>query len=149
MTQDIGDPPNVAGWPEYYQDPQFYELWMNSDTLPIRDQFTDTLIGRGHSQNGSTIVIDPIAFVNKVSNPTDPNIIVAEFAQMLFPIAITDNQIAFLKDTLIPGLPDYEWTTEWNTYTSDPTNLTKLNAVKSKLQALLKYMMDMPEYQLM
>ncbi len=149
MQLDPGDPPNVAGWPEYYQEPQFYELWINTDTLPVRNQFTDTMILRGHTSNGNTSIIDPIAFVEQLSDPGDPNLIVTEFARLLFPIQLTSNQMAFLKETLLPGLPDYEWTVEWTTYTQDPTNTTKLNAVKSKLQALLKFMMEMPEYQLM
>jgi len=148
MQLDPGDPPNVAGWAAFYQIPQFYELWINSDTLPKRNQLTDTLINTGHTGNGTTIIIDPIAFANQVSDPSDPNILIDEFSQVLFPIVITDNQKAFLKETLIPGLPDYEWTTEWNNYKIDPTNPTKLSAVKTKLIALIKFMMDMPEYQL-
>jgi uncharacterized protein (DUF1800 family) len=149
MQLDACDPPNVAGWPALYQIPQFYELWINSDTLPKRNQLTDTMAGSGHSGSGTTIVIDPIAFANQVSDPSDPNKIVGEFSQVLFPIAITDTQKTFLKDTLIPGLPDYEWTNEWNSYKADPTNAMKLAAVKTKLQALIKFMMDMAEYQLM
>ncbi|HEY6192851.1 MAG TPA: DUF1800 domain-containing protein [Bacteroidota bacterium] len=148
MQLDACDPPNVAGWPAFYQIPQFYELWINSDTLPKRNLFTDTMAGNGHSASGTKIVIDPIAFANQVSDPSDPNKIVLEFSQILFPISITDNQKAFLKDTLIPGLPDYEWTNEWNAYKADPTNATKLAAVKTKLQALIKFMMDMAEFQL-
>lgn len=44
MQQNIGDPPDVSGWKAYYQEPQFYEVWVNSDTLPKRNQYTDTLI---------------------------------------------------------------------------------------------------------
>jgi uncharacterized protein (DUF1800 family) len=148
MQLDLGDPPNVAGWPAYYQIPQYYELWINSDTLPRRNQFSDTLIANGKTTSGFKLIIDPIAFVNQVSNPSDPNVVIAEFAQVMFPMAITANQSAFLKETLIPGLPDYEWTIEWNTYLADPTNQSKLTAVKSKLQALIGFMMDMAEYQL-
>ncbi|HTK82571.1 MAG TPA: DUF1800 family protein, partial [Bacteroidota bacterium] len=148
MQQDIGDPPNVAGWQAYYQVPQFYEIWINSDTLPKRTKFTDTLLTPGYKKDGFTLVIDPLAFVLQVSDASNPNIIVSEFAQLLFPVAITDNQKAFLKNTLIPGLPDYEWTSEWNAYLADPGNATKKTAVKSKLQELLSFMMSMAEYQL-
>jgi uncharacterized protein (DUF1800 family) len=147
MQLNICDPPNVAGWAAYYQIPQFYELWINSDTLPKRNQFSDGMI-LGHSVSGHKLIIDPIAFVNQVSDPSDPNLIVSEFSRVLFPFAITDNQKAFLKDTLIPGLPDYEWTSEWNSYKADPTDQTRLAAVQSKLQALIKFMLDMAEYQL-
>jgi uncharacterized protein (DUF1800 family) len=149
MQMVLHDPPNVAGWPAYYQVPQFHELWINSDTLPKRTEFTDTQATTGYSQNSFRLVIDPLAFATQVSNPSDPNILIDEFAWYLFPIAITVNQKAFLKETLIPGLPDYEWTIEWNDYITDPTNTTKMNAVKMKLQDLLKFMMSMAEYQLM
>lgn len=149
LQLDACDPPNVAGWPALYQIPQFYELWINSDTLPKRNQFSDNLAGNGHTTTGTTIVIDPIAFANQVSDPSDPNKIVLEFSQVLFPISLTDTQKTFLKETLIPGLPDYEWTNEWNSYAADPTNAAKLSAVKTKLKALIKFMIDMAEYQLM
>jgi hypothetical protein len=148
MQLDLGDPPNVAGWPAYYQIPQYYELWINSDTLPKRNQFTDTILSTGYRQNSFTLIADPIAFVNLVSNPYDPNVIISELAQILFPIAITGNQKDFLKETLIPGLPDYEWTIEWGDYVADPTDPGKLAAVKTKLQALLMFMLAMAEYQL-
>lgn len=148
MQMDICDPPNVAGWPAYYQVPQYYQLWINSDTLPKHNQFTDTLLKNGYTAGGFTLIVDPIAFSLQVSDPADPNILVSECAKLLFPIEITENQKTFLKNTLIPGLPDYEWTSEWNDYINDPTNLGKRNAVRSKLQAFLSFMLGMAEYQL-
>ena len=148
FNMNIGDPPNVAGWPAYYQVPEFHKLWINSDTLPKRGRFTDTLIRSGYTVNGMNLMIDPIAFVRTLSNPSDPNVIINESAQYLFPIDISANQQAFLKDVLLPSLPDYEWTNEWVAYTADPTNATKLSAVQSRLQALYSFMMEMPEFQL-
>jgi uncharacterized protein (DUF1800 family) len=149
MQMLLGDPPGVAGWPAYYQTPQFHELWINSDTLPKRKAFTDKMGTAGNRTNGTTIVIDPIAFAQEVSDPSDPNALIDEFAQYLFPVAITANQKAFLKETLIPGLPDYEWTIEWGDYLADPSDTAKRDAVNMKLQALLLLMMSMAEYQLM
>ena len=70
-------------------------------------------------------------------------------ARTLFAIPVTVAQRAFLKNTLLPGLPDYEWSVEWAEYTADPTNSAKLAAVKGKLQSMVKVMMQMPEFQLM
>jgi len=146
---NIGDPPDVSGWHAYYQEPQFYELWINSDTLPKRSQWTDRMVNSGYSTGGAAIIIDPIAFVKTLSDPTDPNVIVNETAQHLFPLPLTASQQTFLKGVLLPGLPDYEWQAEWGAYIADPTNTTKLNAVKTKIKALLAFMMEMPEFQLM
>ena len=149
LQQLLHDPPNVAGWPAYYQTPQFYELWINSDTLPKRKAFTDAMGSTGYRVTSFTLVIDPIAFAQQVSVPSDPNVLIDEFVQYMFPVDITAPQKAFLKETLIPGLPDYEWTIEWNDYLAHPTDQMKLDAVKTKLQALLRLMMSMAEYQLM
>jgi uncharacterized protein (DUF1800 family) len=149
MQQELGDPPNVAGWPAYYQVPQFHELWINSATLPLHAQFTDTLLGPGYRQNGFTLVADPIAFAGQFSDPSDPNLLIDESARLLFPIPLTVNQHTALKEALIPGLPDYEWTAEWNSYLADPTNAEKETAVKTKLQGLFAFMASMAEYHLM
>ncbi|HXX62941.1 MAG TPA: DUF1800 domain-containing protein [Bacteroidota bacterium] len=148
MGQDLGDPPNVAGWEPYYQIPEFYELWINSDTLKKRRTLSDALTRSGFGTSGGTLVADPIAFVKSVSDPTNPNVIVAEAVQQLFAVTPTDTQVTFLKNTLLPGLPDMEWTNEWNAYIADPTNAANANAVKAKIQALLSLMTEMPEYQL-
>jgi len=149
MQQNLLDPPDVSGWHAYYQEPQFHELWINSDTLQKRLRLTDLLSKNGYTTAGATIVIDVIALARRTSNPADPNVLVDELARMLFAIAITDAQRTFLKNTLLPGLPDYEWSVEWASYDADPTNATKLSAVKGKLQAVVKVMMQMPEFQLM
>ncbi len=145
----IGDPPDVSGWHAYYQEPQYYELWINSDTLPKRSAWTDRMMNSGYTTSSTTIIIDPIAFVKTLSDPTDPNVIINEATQVLFPLPPTASQKTFLKGVLLPGLPDYEWQAEWGAYIADPTNTTKLNAVKGKLKALLAFMMEMPEFQLM
>ena len=148
MDQDIGEEPNVAGWQAYYQNPEYNELWINSDTVTKRRNFSDAIIGSGYNTSGGKLQIDPIAFIQTLSDPTDPNVIINESAQRLFAITPTAAQIAFLKDTLLPGLPDYEWTTEWAAYLANPTNAGTLSAVKNKLVALYALMMEMPEYQL-
>jgi uncharacterized protein (DUF1800 family) len=149
LQQSIGDPPDVSGWHAYYQEPQYYELWINSDTLPKRNTWSARMLSSGVSSGSTRVMIDTIAYVNTLSDPTNPNVIISETAQYLLPIPLTAGQITFLKGVLLPGLPDYEWTTEWVIYLSDPTNTTKLNAVTSKLKALLAFIMQMPEFQLM
>ena len=41
---DLGEPPDVSGFPAYYQTPQYYELWINSNTYPKRLQFADMML---------------------------------------------------------------------------------------------------------
>jgi len=148
MQQDLGDPPAVAGWPAYYQTPQFYETWINSDTLPRRTTLSTTLVRTGYKPTGFTYVVDPVTFALNVPNARDPNALVEYSARLLFAIPITDGQKVFLKQSLTAGLSDSEWTRNWDDYLADPGNTTKLNVVKTKLQNLYAFMLSMPEFQL-
>ncbi len=153
QQQTLGDPPNVAGWVAYYQSPQFHELWINAVTLPRRNQVTDLFIGTGYTRNSFTIKADPIALVQAMpaaisGTSSDPNLLVDEFVRLMVPIALTASQLAFLKNALIPGLPDFEWTTEWSQYLAAPTNTARKTAVLTKLQAMLKALAGLAEYHL-
>jgi uncharacterized protein (DUF1800 family) len=150
QQQTLGDPPNVAGWVAYYQAPQYHELWINAVTLPRRNQVTDLFIGTGYSRNGVILKADPIALVLAMPTATaaDPNLVVAEFVRLMVPLALTANQLAFLKNALLPGLPDFEWTAEWNMYLAAPTNTARKNAVLTKLVAMLKALAVLGEYHL-
>jgi uncharacterized protein (DUF1800 family) len=148
MQQDIADPPAVAGWPAYYQSPQFYELWINSDTLPRRANLSNLLVRSGYSTSGFKYVADLLTFTATLSDPSNIDSLIDEATRLIFAIPLTSAQKLFLKQTLIPGLPDYEWTLEWGAYVADPGNATKKNAVLTKLQSLYAFMLSMPEFQL-
>ncbi len=89
MSQNIGDPPNVSGWQAYYQAPQFHEMWINSDTLPKRSRFTDTMIVSGYTRNGKKIIIDALAFTKTLANPADPNALLDEVLRIIYRVPLT------------------------------------------------------------
>ena len=105
QQQQLGDPPNVAGWAAYYQTPQFHELWINAVTLPRRNQVTDLFIGNGYTRNGAKIVIDPVALAQTLPAATasDCNLLIDEFVRLMVPIELTANQVAFLKSRFAAG----------------------------------------------
>lgn len=150
QQQTLGDPPNVAGWPAYYQTPQYHELWINSVTLPRRNQVTDLFIGNGYTRSGVKIVIDTVALVQSfpATIASDCNLLIDEFVRLLVPITLTASQVAFLKTALLPGLPDFEWTVEWQQFLAAPTVTAKRTAVTTKLQAMLRALMGLAEYHL-
>ena len=150
LALDPGDPPNVAGWPAYYQEPQFHELWINSDTLPLRNEYTDGFSSSaGITRSGVNLKIDFLAFTAQLTNPSDPNQLIADCAALLSPNDLGATQTAFLKTTLLSGQTnDAYWTSAWNQYIANPTNTTYQNTCSSRLRAMLSYLMDMAEYQL-
>ncbi|HEX4957459.1 MAG TPA: DUF1800 domain-containing protein [Lacibacter sp.] len=148
-NQNLGDPPNVAGWPAYYQTPQYYELWVNTDTLPKRNQFTDIMIGNGYTRNGKKIWIDAVEFTKTLPNPSDPNQLITDVLEIIFQMELsqaTRNQLK--KDFLLSGQDqDYYWTNAWNAYIFNPVT-TNYNIVNTRLRGLYKYFMNLAEYQL-
>lgn len=148
MDMEYYQPPNVAGWKAYYQEPLFYRNWINASTLPQRMAYTDKMANNGYSISGERIKIEPLKMVNTFDNPYDPNEVISEFTQLLFPQPLTDGQLASLKEVLLPGLPDFEWTVEYGDYAANPDDQDLSDAVENKLQDLIKVMLSMPEYYL-
>jgi len=150
MAQNIGDPPNVSGWPAYYQEPDYYELWLNSDILPKRNQYSDTLVLTGYTYNGHTLKIDWGAFAKTLSNPSDPNQLLLDCINLLFRIPLSDDARTTIKTDILLGgqINDTYWTTAWSDYISNPADTANTTTVLGRLRDLLKYLMDLSEYQL-
>jgi uncharacterized protein (DUF1800 family) len=148
--QDIGDPPNVAGWQAFYQDPQFYELWINSDTLPKRNLFNDIMVYVGYKRGGYTLIYDTIQFASQFSNPQDPNALVNDISTYFHPVPLSQTSRDTIKTAyLLSGQStDSYWTDAWNAYKATPNDVMAKKAVTDRLQAMLKYMFGLAEYQL-
>ena len=139
----------MAGWPAYYQEPQFHELWINSDTLPLRVEYGAALVStNGITYNGVNLKVNLPAFAAQFSNPGDPNQLVADMCALLSPNDLT-YQYSLLVSSLLSGQtnPSY-WTTAWNQYVTNPTNTTYLNTVTTRLRTVITYILGLAEYQL-
>ncbi len=150
MQQNIGDPPDVSGWKAYYQAPQFYEIWINSDTLPKRNQLTDTLVVSGYTFNGTKMLVNGPEFAKILSNPSDPNQLITDLVNSMFMIEISDTSKAKLKQDILLGgqTTDYYWTDAWDTFITNPGNTANTTTIQNRLRDLIKYLMDLAEYQL-
>ena len=150
LQQDVGDPPNVSGWHAYYKIPMFHEIWINSDTYPKRNQFSDTLVYLGYTRAGQTLIIDPVAFTKTLTNPGDPNVLITEALGVLYRISFSQAARDQVKtDILLSGQTnDYYWTNAWNAYIANPSDMMALQAVYTRLRDLYKYFMNLAEYHL-
>ena len=150
LQQAIGDPPDVSGWKAYYQVPQFYEIWVNSDTLPRRNQFTDTLLLSGYTFNSIKVQADSSELAKKMSNPGNPNTLIDDFLKIFYRMPLSAASKTQIKtDILLGGQSlDYYWTDAWNLFISNPGNTANTTTVKNRLRDLVKYLMNLAEYQL-
>lgn len=150
MQMELGDPPNVAGWPAYYQQPQFHELWINSDSLPKRNEFSDLMTSTGYSKNGKKLLMDVLAFTSAMPSPQNPNALVSDAITYLLRMPLTQQSRDKIKTDILLGgqANDNYWTTAWNMYVAVPTDTANTNIVTTKLKSLYQYIMRLPEYQL-
>ncbi|MCG9879306.1 MAG: DUF1800 domain-containing protein [Bacteroidia bacterium] len=150
LSMHIGDPPAVAGWPPYYQNPQYYELWINSDSLPKRNLACDSLLYTGYTRFGFKLMIDVLSFAQNLTNPANPNDLLNEIIKLIYPSDLSSETKTFIKNSILLSgqTGDYIWTDSWNAYVANPDNVMTKDAVKVRLQALLKYLMGQAEYQL-
>ncbi len=146
---DLGNPPDVAGWPAYYMEPGFNELWINSATLPQKAEFASKLIHGNYKKNGIKLKIDAIALAEMTSDPSEPIQLITEFCELLLPAPVSDLKFNELKEVLIPGLPDFEWTVEWFKYKNNAGDATLKESVENALRLLLEAILHLPEYYLM
>ncbi len=151
LQQNPMDPPSVAGWPAYYQTPDYYRLWINSATLPTRYTVTDGIIF-GSRLLPRQYTLDVFGFVERISsNPGDYEQLIRDLEDELLPAyPLSDEQRDTLAhNVLMAGGQVYEWAQIWAAYKANPTNPPARGAAQQRLQNLLRAMFRLAEYQLM
>jgi uncharacterized protein (DUF1800 family) len=141
--------PGVAGWKAYYQSPLYNRMWTNATSLQQHQVFVNQVLDFGYQVPGEgtgqtvTLKVKPLSLLNIIANPADPNAVIAGLSKLFFPVALPQSQKDALKYILLPGLPDFEWTIEYNDYKADPANPAKISAVEARLKNVLAaiYMM--------
>jgi uncharacterized protein (DUF1800 family) len=141
-------PPSVAGWPAYYQTPQFHESWISSATLSFRKDMVGAAVTNIIQVRRAKAEIDLIALLDHISDPFDANKVVEELVLLFCPMPMDASQRLCLKNALLPGLPDATWSAEYSAYTLDPTDPGKRGAILTKLTLMMYTMLNMPEFHL-
>ncbi|MDO7171848.1 DUF1800 family protein [Mariniflexile sp. AS56] len=143
------DPDSVAGYPAHYQEPDFDRLWFSSNTLISRYKLIESLIvGKNTITSGNIYTkLDTLLFVeNNISTPSNPNDLVTEIANLLYPESIDTDRTNYFKVFLVDaGFPDYYWTNAWSEY----KNTNDGSSIKIRLDALITAMINAAEFQLM
>ncbi len=149
MGLDLHDPPNVAGMPAYYQEPSFHEIWITTDSLPKRNQYTDIMTSTGYLRNGFRMQFDFVAYAKTLTNPGNPNDLIDEALKYLYRMTLSPQVKQQMKtQMLLSGQQyDYYWTNAWSAYIASPT-VANFNIVNVRLRDLFRYLMNLSEYQL-
>jgi len=168
LGQDIQDPPNVAGWPAYYQMPSYYEMWLDTASYPQRETIQknfSTLTGiisgteitnvNPDSRN-IPIRIDYSKWLKTFSNPTSAFDLINEMADLFYGVPVSQG----VKDKLkfnklwakvnnIQITTDKQWSDAVTAYLGNPATTEPLaKSIPSRMQVLVTYMMRAAEFQL-
>jgi len=142
-SQNVFDPPSVAGFPPNYEDPDYDKFWFNSSTIIPRYNFTDILL----NPNKVKVYFYATTFVeNNVSDPLDPTKLVTELVDLMFPEDIDADRLNyFLNDILLENgeTTPSMWADEWNIY----KNSGNRDGVESVLKPLFRALIWSQEFQ--
>ena len=137
QQQEPSQPPTVAGWKAYYQAPLYARTWINATTLAAREDLTTALTTAGLELNRRVRVeADLLGLIGGFANPSNPNELIVELAERLLPEPLAASQVDALKGVLLPGLPDFEWTVEYNQHLGDPDDTALAAGLEAKLRSL-------------
>ncbi len=147
--QNLHDPPNVSGLPAYYQEPAYHEIWINSDSLPKRNQYTDNMVNSGFTRNNIRVIFNLVPYVQQFSNPSNPGDLIDDALKYIF-----RNQLSFetkkaIKTQILLSNQqwDYYWSNAWFAYMASPTT-ANFNVINNRLKSLFQYFFSLAEYQL-
>jgi hypothetical protein len=152
QEQSIGDPPNVAGWKAYYQDPTYDKNWITTDTFTKRQALINTLVNTGYSNSGFIMSINAVELAKRMSNPSDPNVLIMDFNTYFLRRTLSQGLRDSIKTSiLLTGqAQDYYWTDAWVLYINAPSNLNNYTVVNNRLKTLVLYFLSkLEEYQVM
>ena len=134
MQLDLFQPPDVNGYAAFVQGPMHYELWVNSNSLPRRADYTDALVNDG--------VIDVRSFANASADPSNPDTLINDVTALLLRYPLSAASRTFIKTKfLLNNTADNSiWTNAWN------TNNTVL--INTSLKNMFMFLMNLPEFHL-
>ena len=145
-------PDNVAGYPAYYQTPDYHHQWFNSSTIIARYKLPAMLLsgkytigGQTNRLFGSRLDIAPwIKNSGNITDPTDPYVLVNDLLDYLLPEPPAPERFDyFFLDVFLTNLPPADWTYDWQDY----LNTNNDENVKIPLERLINNIMFSPEFQ--
>jgi len=150
FQQDIGDPPNVSGWPAYYQYPQYDKSWISTHTIHQRGVHSDMLVWYGYQMDNGVATIDWVAYTNTYVHPENPTNLIDDVLARLYDIPVDTEVKKYLKAILLSGqINDYYWTGAWLEWKAKPDNPMVRNTIEVRLKIFFQYILQMDEYQIM
>lgn len=157
-------PPNVAGYPPYYQEPDFDQQWYNPGSIPTRFGLGNRLVSQNEMGLGIPASLDAVAYglyLETLGIDVSDSDAVLDETLCLFPQLVTPDRRAIFLDLFLGGEGALNWTIAWRCFRgqplpTSPPGLTcdgnpgvgNPSAVRPHLNALVKAVIQAHEFQL-
>ena len=148
MDMDFLMLPSVSGWKAYYQSPGYYRNWVSSATLQRRRMAVLGITNNGIWAGGQGQPLDYLTFLETLTQPDDVNVLLEDVTLIFLARPPHPDQLSALKDVLLPGLPDQEWTIQYREYRDNPGNPQYAAAILKKVKAMFRALFSMAEFHL-
>ncbi len=144
----IGAPPNVSGWPAYYQQPVYDLFWINSMSIKNKAELSNSCShwGKWISTN-IFIVLDHIAYLLSYENNADLNALLDEMTDRLLGSPLPQQARERLIRSVIGSLSLSYWTELVDDFKTNPTAENRDN-LTGRIKTLLKQLFQLGEIHL-
>jgi len=147
------NPPNVSGWPAYYQAPVYDLFWINSDTITKRSNSGNAIakwglyLGSGDVKGNIHIQIDKIKFVSSLKSPDNIDLVIDETVERIMSAPISAKAKARIKSSVLGGNAASYYTQLYQSHMSKPTEETR-STLSNRLENLFGALFQMGEVHL-
>jgi uncharacterized protein (DUF1800 family) len=145
----IFEPSDVAGYPAYYQEPEYHRNWFSASTIITRYKLPQMLLENSRVLAAGALgaqinIVDWVADDANISTPYDSTILVSELLTYLMPEYPAPDRVNYFLNLFLDGTDPADWSLEWINYTTSGDD----SEVKIPLSNLVKSIMYSQEYQL-
>jgi hypothetical protein len=142
----FGNPPSVAGWQAYYQEPVYDLVWINSDSIKRRKELAESIIRNGIGFNDRTqLRFDLNVLLKKTKDPSDINSFIRDLAKLITGADINEKAFIRIKKSILgDNLPDYYWTDAVRSFQNNP-NYDNYNTLFGRVGQILSQIIDLNE----
>ena len=142
-------PPNVSGWPAFYQEPVYDMFWINSSTIKSRKQaahwFRWGLWLYSYEDEGVSLKYNLHSYLSTYRNPADFEDFIDEFNQRLCGAPVNESTIEMLKSELLGDLNDMHWEEYITAFLNDPSK-DNLNSIQWRFDNVLFRFFELSVY---
>jgi len=147
--QELTSPPIATGWPAYSCAPFYHRNWATAGTLQARTRLVNSVLGNGVAYPDGTVVhADFTATLGASVLPTNPQDYVEQWAIQLYPVPLTEAELAAATAILLGDQSPATWSALIANLRLDPTDPTLTLSLEAANARLLAHLLHSPQIHL-